>query len=351
MCWVPVKNMLSEFMKEMFIAEKAYNIDMAEIAMTESVINAQLQINLARSEVRVMMESADVSDLFFLVEEAANDANEQKENIFLRMFRSIGNFFVTVANSIQKLFTGKNLEAYNNILKKKGKVAIPKGINQVLEDVEGALNKTEQVISSNGKDIAKIIAAVAAAITASGGAFAFYNKSRKSAETEEVPATKGKSILDRAKELVSRIGKAFVEFGNLKKGDNSANSGNPIPHVEGEVVEPAPSRKISGVRGPAIKGISQPLLPSAKKESTKLLPTKDSSASGGGDKSDDDFSKIRKFLNDIKKVIDWIVSSITKAIFGGSSSVEESEEPATESVSMDNDDIDPIDAMLAGILV
>lgn len=327
--------MLSEFMREMFIAEKTYDIEMAEIAMEERAISTQLKINLAKSEVKVMMESADVSDLLYLVEEAANDATERQENIFIRMIGSMGNFFITVANSIQKLFTGKNMEKYNDMLKKKGKVAVPKGIDQILASAETAINKTEEVISSNkGKRIATVIAALAAAASAGLAGFSLFNSKKDSKDTEVVPVEKGKHLLDRARAALSRVGEALTSaVDSLEKRVRGK-------HVTGEVIKPEPV-------GTAASAAAKMEATSTEGESTE-----------GESKSiiDIGFDKIREFVGKIKEAVNWVVSKIQNAIYGSKPSVEttDDETPATatkESVSIRNDDTDPIDDMLASILI
>jgi hypothetical protein len=134
---------MSDVGREIAIAEKQYDIAAKEIAFLEAMSDSKLQINIAKSELKVMMESTEdrmVSDFVYLVKEASNDNKQGDESLIQRIGRTIHELFTKVWNAIQKIFTGKNTEAYNKLKQSKDQIEL--GFN--LQTLEKAINEISE---------------------------------------------------------------------------------------------------------------------------------------------------------------------------------------------------------------
>lgn len=210
---------MDEFDREITIAEKAYDIAMAEVAYLEAMIDAKLKINMAKSEYKVMTESTlenAQGDLVFLFNEAGKEAEANKEGVFAKVKNAVISFFVSAWNAIQKLFTKEDTEAYKALKASKEKIKLPMNVKFLAEKGEQIANALDEQGPSEGKfgKIAKIIGATVAVGGGVAGSTALIKK-MKEAATEPSELTKGEAVglLETLRNL----------FGKFHKGVQSVN--------------------------------------------------------------------------------------------------------------------------------
>lgn len=190
--------------RTLMIADKEFQIAMNEIAHAEAIIESKLELNMQRAELKVLQESGSELDLIYLYEAAGNEADSQKQGqgFIQRMVTAFMNFCTKAWNAIQKIFTGKDSEAYQKLMANSGKfkINIPDP-TQVLEQVENAVNKVNAKTVGIGAAIASILAVVGVSIK--------KITSQKGKVETEMTAEKGKGILgiiDRIKSGLQSIG-------------------------------------------------------------------------------------------------------------------------------------------------
>lgn len=151
----------NQYVRECTLALKEFDIRMAEYAYAEAAIDTRLKINLAKSELKVMMEStADnyMKDLVYLYTEAGKDAKEKSDATSAGLWQSIKDLFTKIWNAIQHPFTGKNTPGYDEMLKRNGKIKMGFDPNSALDSLDQMLNTLSPAAAAkDGKKIISVI--------------------------------------------------------------------------------------------------------------------------------------------------------------------------------------------------
>lgn len=193
---------MTGFDKIVMIAEKEYALAMNEVAHAQAIIESSLELNMQRAELKVLQESGSELDLLYLYEAAGADASKNTENqgFLKKITDALKNAITTVWNAIQKVFTGKNTEAYDALQRAKGKVKLN------IPDPSELLGTVESSLSGiSGKSGPAIIAAIVAAIPVLGIAInKFWNRKNKG-ETCEVDANKGNGLFATVQRILGHV--------------------------------------------------------------------------------------------------------------------------------------------------
>lgn len=203
---------MKAFERTLMIAEKEYALAMNEIAHASAIIESSLELNMQRAELKVLQESGNEMDLLYLYEAAGQDAqnNANQQGFFSKMATAVKNFITKVWNGIQKIFTGKNTEAYDKLMKAQGKIKLS------IPDPTEILNNVESGLSAINGKTAGIGLAAAASI---GGIIAAIKnfKNRENKEENFIDGAKAKGLLGIIERIKGHIDSIF------KKGETSAN--------------------------------------------------------------------------------------------------------------------------------
>ena len=183
---------MKAFERTLMIAEKEYALAMNEIAHASAIIESSLELNMQRAELKVLQESGNEMDLLYLYEAAGQDAqnNANQQGFFSKMATAVKNFITKVWNGIQKIFTGKNTEAYDKLMKAQGKIKLS------IPDPTEILNNVESGLSAINGKTAGIGLAAAASI---GGIMAAIKnfKNRENKEENYIGITATVKIVDK----------------------------------------------------------------------------------------------------------------------------------------------------------
>ena len=218
---------MDSYDKEIAVAEKAYEIEMSEVAYLEAMVDAKLKINLARSEYKVMTESTAetaAGDLCYLYNEAAKEAEENSESFLTKAKNAVISFFTTVWNAIQKVFTKVDTEAYKALKASKEKVNLPCNASYIADKGE----KIAAALEGNGNIVKKAIAVAAALGVTIGGGVTLKNAIDRAKEEGSKPTAILKSdaiqLLERIKDLPKRLMNAIkgTNENDAPTGDDTA---------------------------------------------------------------------------------------------------------------------------------
>ena len=183
---------LDSIEKEFAIAEKTYEIAMAEVAYLEAMIDAKLRINMAKSELKVMTEGTKETaqgDLVFLFNEAGKEAEAQGEGLFTKIKNAVLSFMISTWNAVQKIFTKEDTEAYKKLQTSKKKIKLPMNVKFFADKGEQIASAIDDADPADGKvaKIAKIIGATVVTAGGVAGITALVNKAKEAATTETEP--------------------------------------------------------------------------------------------------------------------------------------------------------------------
>lgn len=279
---------MDSYDREIAVAEKAFEIEMSEVAYLEAMVDAKLKINLARSEYKVMTESTAetaAGDLCYLYNEAAKEAEENATGFLTKAKNAVITFFTTVWNSIQKVFTKVDTEAYKALKASKEKVNLPCNASYIADKGE----KIAAALEGNGNIVKKAIAVAAALGVTIGGGVTIKNAIDRAKEEGSKPTTILKSdaiqLLERIKDLPGRLLNAIkgVNENDAPEGDNAANGF--FSHIQafGGMISNAFKSIMKAV---GLKGDVEDTDESkGGKESTPAEPAKTSSGSSAMDKA------------------------------------------------------------------
>ncbi len=215
---------MDEIGREFVIAEKAYDIAMAEVAFMESMIDSRLKINRAKSELKVMTESTEdtcTGDLAYLFNEAAKDAEVSGEGIFTKVKNAVVNFFVSTWNTIQKIFTKKDTEAYKRVKGSKAVVKLPMNA-KFFANVGDAVCGTAADGKTTGEKIgavAKILGITTAAGAGLIGTVKLIKDKLHKEATTETSLTEDEALTVMEK-LQNVFGKFIQPIKNFKDSDD-----------------------------------------------------------------------------------------------------------------------------------
>ena len=198
---------------ERITASKECEIALAECAYLEAMVDSKLAINLAKSELKCMQESTAesyVSDLAYLFNEAEKEAEEKNEGILSKFVGAIKKFFINTWNSIQKLFTKENTEAWKKL---HAEELVAEDTGNLLDQIEAAVNEAKGI---DFKRFGKV--GLIATLIGGGGAAAYANWD-KIKEAIKPSKMNGKKVEDNAQKI-ARIAKAAAEeVERLEDGD------------------------------------------------------------------------------------------------------------------------------------
>lgn len=164
------------YSRECALALKEFDIRMAEYAYMEAMIDAKLKINLAKSELKVMMESTAEnykSDLAFLYTEAGKDAANTSTQASGGIWQTIKDLFTKIINAIQHPFTGKNTPGYEEMLARNAKIKMSFDPSAALDSLDQMLAKLGGGDAKDPKALIGIVAAISAAVAAGVGTIKF----------------------------------------------------------------------------------------------------------------------------------------------------------------------------------
>ena len=220
---------MDEIGREFAIAEKAYDIAMAEVAFMESMIDSRLKINKAKSELKVMTESTEdtcTGDLAYLFNEAAKDAEASGEGIFAKVKNAVVNFFVSTWNTIQKIFTKKDTETYKRLKGSKSVIKLPmnaKFFANVGDAVCGSAADGKTTGEKVGA-VAKILGiTTAAGVGLIGTVKLIKDKLQKEATTEtELTEDEALTVMEKLQNI---FGKFIQPIKNFKDSDDKEEPG------------------------------------------------------------------------------------------------------------------------------
>ena len=171
---------MNTFERTLMIAEKEYALAMNEIAHASAIIESSLELNMQRAELKVLKESGTELDLLYLYEAAGADAqnNADQQGFFSKMANAVKNFITKAWNGIQKIFTGKDTEAYQKLMKAQGKVKLS------IPDPTELLNSVESGLSTiNAKTVSIGLAAAGSIVGIFAAIKNFKNRENKNEES------------------------------------------------------------------------------------------------------------------------------------------------------------------------
>ena len=311
---------LSEYDREIAIAEKVYDIAMSEVHYMEAMIDSKLKINLAKSELKVMQESSEenyVGDLAYLFNEAAKESEEQNKSFFSKAKQAVVNFFVSLWNAIQKLFTGKNTAKYDELKGIQETITVDGDLDGIEKACNAVATALESGVAAEEDDkkfgtAAKILGITAGAV---GTGLILTKVAKKLTELKDGKTTDTPSKIEQLKESISKHVKRFADA--LPK----------IPENEKTQAFFAPLRTIgtvmSSVIGTTNNAIDQVLAKFGKGGNTNndSKPNIDYAVKKSGLKNDlyavaknlgavEGFSRNNFKIDDIKKVVKLIEEKI-----------------------------------------
>lgn len=229
----PIYTFMDEYEKEIAIADREMTIAMTEASMMMEHTTKQLKVNMALSELKVMQENGTAEDLVGLLMEAGEEAAQQQQGILEKVFNAIARFFKGIANGIGKFFSGNKaqldqLKAQNATTK----------IDSLTNDMITGLGQAEKKLTeaANAKDFNAFNAAIAAAVSVAGivGLKTLYNKNKgkfrqdgEAAQTVEIPVADAESKLAWVKGLGDKVSGLFDKAKSLISGGTKTPKGTP----------------------------------------------------------------------------------------------------------------------------
>ena len=196
---------MTTFERTMMIAEKEYALAMNEIAHASAIIESSLELNMQRAELKVLKESGTELDLLYLYEAAGEDAqkNTNQQGFFSKMAAAVKNFITKAWNAIQRIFTGKDTEAYKKLMNAQGKFKID------IPDPTEVLSNVENTLSSINAKTVGIGAAIGASIIGLIGAIKAFKKKEGNGEGAVLDENKGKTIISKINNITNHISSIF----------------------------------------------------------------------------------------------------------------------------------------------
>jgi hypothetical protein len=97
---------MSESERDLEVIITESDAQIAKLNVLLSTVNGRLEANMLAAEAKVLAEDGTYDDLTSLYTEATTEANNEKENIFQKLFRIIKNFL----NKVRAFFTGRPVE-------------------------------------------------------------------------------------------------------------------------------------------------------------------------------------------------------------------------------------------------
>ena len=239
-----------EVLKESELALQEYQYALNEYMYVESTIDSVLKLRLHASNIKVINESGNMDDLTLLTNAALNEAAEAKDANKVSLWQKFKNFLTRLWNSIQKLFTGVDTNAFKELQKKGGKIKVGSGIKELVDVAETVGNEMDRAKGAAGK-IAAAISAVAGISVAGVGIKSWLSKKESEADivdedgnvigkggsVKEIDAAEAENLWNRAKNAVSKLfGKAKDEIDENAPVDQNTTEGTSILSKLGNIV-------------------------------------------------------------------------------------------------------------------
>lgn len=95
---------LSGYEREMAIQEAEYDTLFAKATMMLEMVDMQLEQNIREAELKVFKEGGTYDDYEYLVQEADEEAGEQKKGVFATIIEAIRTLFQKIGDALSRLF-------------------------------------------------------------------------------------------------------------------------------------------------------------------------------------------------------------------------------------------------------
>lgn len=190
----------SEFLRECAVAEKNFELVRNECAYLESMMTNKLKLNLQQAELKVITESGSMDDMVLLANAAITEAEEAKPSIFAKFWTGFTTFLTNTWNAIQKVFTGKNTEAYNKLNSPNIKVRFNYDVKAITAAADQAVGEMKKGVGIKGA-----IAAAATAVVGGLSIGAIIKKHKEAPKAVELTGTEAVEVADKAKGIFSTI--------------------------------------------------------------------------------------------------------------------------------------------------
>lgn len=190
----------SEFLKECAIAGKAFDLVQNECAYLESMMTNKLKLNLQQAELKVITESGSMDDMVLLANAAITEAEEAKPSIFAKFWTGITTFFTNIWNSVQKLFTGENTEAWNKLHASPKKVRFDYDVKAITDAADKAVGEMKKGVGIKG-----IITGAVAAVAGGATIGVLIKNHKDQPKPVEISGAEAVEVANKAKGIVSTI--------------------------------------------------------------------------------------------------------------------------------------------------
>lgn len=100
---------LSGYEREMAIQEAEYDTLFAKSTMLLEMVDMQLEQNIREAELKVFREGGTYDDYEYLVQEADEQAGEQKKGVFATIIEAIRTLFQKIGDALSRLFNLNNV--------------------------------------------------------------------------------------------------------------------------------------------------------------------------------------------------------------------------------------------------
>lgn len=224
----PIYTFTEEYEKELAVANREFEISMAEAAMMSESVAKQLKVNMALSELKVMQENGTAADLAELILEAGEEAAQENQGILAKVFGAIANFFKGIANGISKFFSGGGKKKCDELAKRGQKVTVDSKTNDMIKTLQEAIPGLEK--AAEAKDhgaFVKILGGILLAGGVGGGLFAIWRKTKgkfhdegEKESTVEVDAKTAEGWLNWLQPLSTKVSNLFDKAKGLLPGKN-----------------------------------------------------------------------------------------------------------------------------------
>lgn len=230
----PIYTFTEEYERELAVANREFEITMAEAAMMSESVAKQLKVNMALSELKVMQENGTAADLAELILEAGEEAAQENQGILAKVFSAIANFFKGIANGISKFFSGGGKSKCDELAKRGQKVTVDSKTNDMIKTLQEAIPGLEK--AAEAKDHAaftKILGGILLAGGVGGGLFAIWRKTKgkfhdegEKESTVEVDAKTAEGWLNWLQPLSTKVSNLFDKAKGLLPGKNKTDANN-----------------------------------------------------------------------------------------------------------------------------
>ena len=217
---------LSEDERELYIEEKSIENEFYKLNTIYEMVCMKYEQMQKEAEYKVFSESGTYDDLAFLIQEADQEVNQQKENIFQKII----NFFKNLFGKI----TGKTNKIKNSQLNDDELIEVPSDLEKNANAIISAENELkagiQDIQSMNFKSALNRFSKISAniALVTIGGAVTYTQiKKRKGVEIS--------NAMERVKNFVSpavdKVSQVTSKIFKSNQGDDAKKSFNPLQKI------------------------------------------------------------------------------------------------------------------------